>query len=145
MKPNPRLSPDQQERLLVEDAPSVFHTRLYRRIDSAIDEAIKSGEWDHLPGKGKPLELLTLTPDEQAHKLLKDAGFVPDWIALRQQIEIIESELTEKGRVACDADAVHAIEQRCDELNAMIRQHNRLVPSPVLQRGLKDARAYLPS
>jgi len=69
----PKKSPtsEQQRRALVE------------RI---IQEAIDNGEFDNLPGKGKPLNLnenAFLEPGlEWAYGLLKRNGFAPDWIEL---------------------------------------------------------------
>jgi hypothetical protein len=46
-----------------------------------IAEAVSQGELDDLPGSGKPLALDadTLVPEElrMAHRILKNAGFVP--------------------------------------------------------------------
>ena len=58
-------------------------------IDQQIREAQERGEFDNLPGKGKPLDL---TPNpyareqELAFKILKDAGYAPDWIELDKAI-----------------------------------------------------------
>jgi len=58
-------------------------------IDQQIREAQERGEFDNLPGKGKPLDL---TPNpyaqdqELAFKILKDAGYAPEWIELDKAI-----------------------------------------------------------
>ena len=58
-------------------------------IDEQIREAQQRGEFDNLPGKGKPLDL---TPNpyareqEIAFKILKDAGCAPEWIELDKAI-----------------------------------------------------------
>lgn len=50
-------------------------------IDSRIEEAIANGEFDDLPGAGKPLDLDDdrLVPEDLrvAYRLLKNAGYVP--------------------------------------------------------------------
>jgi len=49
--------------------------------ENRIAEAIARGEFDHLPGAGKPLELDddALVPEEErlALRIMKNAGFVP--------------------------------------------------------------------
>jgi DnaJ family protein C protein 28 len=58
-------------------------------IDQQIREAQERGEFDDLPGKGKPLDL---TPNPYAKerelefKVLKDAGYAPEWIELDKAI-----------------------------------------------------------
>lgn len=58
-------------------------------IDQQIREAQARGDFDNLPGKGKPLNLQPnpYAPDrELAFKILKDAGFAPEWIELDKSI-----------------------------------------------------------
>ena len=58
-------------------------------IDQQIREAQEKGQFDDLPGRGRPLDL---TPNpyaqeqELAFKVLKDAGCAPDWIELDKAI-----------------------------------------------------------
>jgi hypothetical protein len=58
-------------------------------VDEAIREARKRGEFDKLTGEGKPLDL-TANPHgadwEMAHRILKNAGFAPEWIELDKAI-----------------------------------------------------------
>jgi DnaJ family protein C protein 28 len=70
-------------------------------IDQQIREAQERGAFDNLPGKGKPLDL---TPNpyaqdrELAFKILKDAGYAPEWIeldkAIRKKAEAARATLT---------------------------------------------------
>lgn len=59
-------------------------------IEKQIRQAIERGEFDHLPGKGKPLDLSEnpYTPADWrlAYKVLQDAGIAPDWIELDKEI-----------------------------------------------------------
>jgi len=59
-------------------------------IEKQIRQAIERGEFDHLPGKGKPLDLNEnpYTPADWrlAYKVLQDAGIAPDWIELDKEI-----------------------------------------------------------
>ena len=59
-------------------------------VEKQIREAMERGDFDDLPGKGKPLELgeNPFTPADWrlAFKMLKDAGMVPDWIEQGKEI-----------------------------------------------------------
>ena len=72
-------------------------------IDQQIREAQERGEFDNLPGKGRPLDL---TPNpyaqdqELAFKILKDAGYAPEWIeqdkAVRGKLEAARATLARR-------------------------------------------------
>lgn len=73
------------------------------RIDEVIEEAIRTGAFDNLPGQGKPLKL-TKNPfaqeTELAYQLLKDNQYTLPWISQRQQVlEQIEAFRTELRRI----------------------------------------------
>ncbi len=59
-------------------------------VEKQIREAMERGEFDHLPGAGKPLDLEEnpFTPAEWrlAFKLLKDNAVAPEWIEQGQLI-----------------------------------------------------------
>lgn len=64
---------------------------LERIADQKIREAIERGEFDDLPGKGKPLpgeDDMALVPPElrMAYRVLRNAGYVPDEVRLRREI-----------------------------------------------------------
>jgi len=59
-------------------------------IDQKIREAMEQGEFDDLPGKGKPVDT-SENPFEDpemrlAHRMLRNAGFAPTWIEERKDI-----------------------------------------------------------
>ncbi len=59
-------------------------------VEKAIQEAMAAGEFDNLPGSGKPLALDRAGSDPTlwaAHNLLRNGGFKPDWIAERKELE----------------------------------------------------------
>lgn len=60
-----------------------------------IQEAIRRGEFDSLPGTGKPLALDddTFVPPELriAHRVLKNAGYLPRDLHLRSEISDLEA------------------------------------------------------
>ena len=64
--------------------------------EQRIEEAIKNGELDNLPGHGKPLNLndLSHVPPEfrSTYSLLKNSGFIPEEVDLLKDIEILQQE-----------------------------------------------------
>jgi DnaJ homolog subfamily C member 28 len=61
-------------------------------IEDQIRRAMESGQFDNLPGKGKPLRLEKnpFEPEDwrMAHHLLRSNGFTLPWIEVRREIEI---------------------------------------------------------
>ena len=66
-------------------------------IETLIKEAQARGEFDNLPGKGKPLDLTEYfnTPEDVrvAQAMLKNAGMVPVEIELLQEIAALKELL----------------------------------------------------
>jgi len=59
------------------------------RMDEVIEEAIRTGTFDDLPGKGKPLKLVNnpYAPEtELAYQLLKDNHYTLPWFSQRQEV-----------------------------------------------------------
>jgi hypothetical protein len=58
--------------------------------EQRIEEAMRDGAFDDLPGRGKPLDLEDdrLVPEESrvAYRILKNAGFVPPEVERRKEI-----------------------------------------------------------
>ena len=139
-------------------------------VDQQIREAQEKGEFDNLPGAGKPIDL-TPNPYDQGQelsfKILKDAGFAPEWIeldkairsrirnaraALLRQFQWREARLSElsersdswskaeRSRVEAGwQDAVSAFGLELDEINQEIADLNLKVPSSRFQRSMLDA------
>ena len=70
---------------------------LHKIAEERLAEASRNGELDDLPGAGKPLDLDddVLVPVElrTAYRLLKNAGFVPEEVRLRREIQDVEELL----------------------------------------------------
>ncbi len=89
---------------LEEQQPKVPRPgRLSVAMDEVIEEAIRSGAFDNLPGRGKPLKLVKnpyAPGTELAYQLLKDNNYTLPWIAERQIVLArIESFRNEIGRL----------------------------------------------
>ncbi|MDR2744311.1 MAG: DUF1992 domain-containing protein [Desulfovibrio sp.] len=58
--------------------------------EKRIEQAQKNGEFDNLPGSGRPLEIedMSLVPEElrMAYKILRNAGCLPPELAERKEI-----------------------------------------------------------
>lgn len=66
-------------------------------VEAIIREAQERGDFDNLPGKGKPIDLTAYfdTPEDvrNAYSLLKNAGMVPVEIELLQEIAALKERL----------------------------------------------------
>jgi DnaJ family protein C protein 28 len=129
-----------------------------RAVDEIIRQAMKRGDFDNLPGKGKPLKLQDNPYEDpawsMAYRALRSSGFILPWMETRRQIESDleaardsllrswkwrESALTEQGSsrswVEAEWDrAVAEFRERIDSLNQRIFSYNLEVPSELFQR-----------
>jgi DnaJ homologue, subfamily C, member 28, conserved domain len=68
-----------------------------KNVDEKIKEAIAKGEFDNLPGKGKPLDLdaYFAAPEHLriGYSILKGADIIPEEMALLRQIEGLKKSL----------------------------------------------------
>jgi hypothetical protein len=68
-----------------------------KNVDEKIKEAIARGEFDNLPGKGKPLDLdaYLATPEHLriGYSILKSADIIPEEVELLKQIESLRKSL----------------------------------------------------
>lgn len=64
-----------------------------------IQEAIKNGVFDNLPGEGKPLKLEDLSgissAERMAYTILKNAGVLPPEMETRKAISELEKKISE--------------------------------------------------
>ena len=129
-------------------------------IDQKIREAMEQGEFDDLPGKGKPVDT-SVNPFEDpelrlAHRMLRNAGFAPSWIEERKDIDaefenarrqlsrvwtVLQNALgTENERSARTRweKALTSFRAQACELNQRIVKWNLKVPAAGFQRSLID-------
>lgn len=70
-------------------------------VERRIQEAMERGEFDNLPGAGKPIHIdepPVLNSDLWwALKILKQAGFVPDEVRWRKQIDELRARMHDAG------------------------------------------------
>lgn len=130
-------------------------------VERRIQEAQKGGQFDDLPGKGRPLDLREnpfVKPGwRSAHRMLKNGGFTLDWIQLdkttraelAQCQKLLEDQLLWASKALSsrdDGDDVHAelddiyhwtvasYTERAEKLNKKIELFNLMVPLIYLQK-----------
>ena len=125
--------------------------------EKMLREAIESGEFDNLPGKGKPIDL-SENPFEDpdlrvVHKLLRDAGFAPAWIEERKDIDaefelarttlsrawVLYKPTGRSSNVAAWERNVQEFRGKIAELNSRIKIYNLKAPAAVFHRRVIDA------
>ena len=86
------LENNQDKAVVVRPAQEQRITQALERLaNDLIREAMAKGEFDHLPGQGKPLaySLPNVALDDMSSKInhmLVNAGFKPEWITLEQEM-----------------------------------------------------------
>ena len=129
-------------------------------IDQKIREAMEQGEFDDLPGKGKPIDTSEHPFEDPemrlAHRMLRNAGFAPSWIEERKDIdaefEIARNQLSrvwtvlqnalgtdnERGARVRWENALTLFRKQARELNRRIVAWNLKVPAAGFQRKMID-------
>ncbi|MES5924912.1 DUF1992 domain-containing protein [Bacillus cereus group sp. MG9] len=103
--------------------------------EEKIRQAIRNGDLDHIPGKGKPLQLedFSMVPTElrMSYKILKNAGMIPPEMELQKDILKIED------LIACCYDEVERKELQ-EELTAKTLRFQQVME----KRKIKDSSAF---
>ena len=88
-------------------------------VDAIIEAAIRRGELDNLPGKGKPLVLRDDSgvhpQDRMAYHILDNAGLVPPAIEMHKRITSLRAELSELN----DPEERQALAKKISELESV--------------------------
>lgn len=129
--------------------------------EKKLREAIESGEFDDLPGKGEPIDLRENPfedPDlRTVHRLLRNAGFAPAWIEERKDIDAelatAQTKLTRAwalfgsgGKATSEAEwerSVKDFREQVVELQQRIRTYNLKAPATVFHRKHIDVEKIL--
>ena len=98
-------------------------------VEALIKEAQKRGEFDNLPGKGKPIDLTAYfeTPEEVrlAQSVLKNAGMVSPEVQLLQEIAALRQVQEAVTDEAKKQEIRKRIEQKQMEFNLMMERQKR--------------------
>jgi hypothetical protein len=100
-----------EDAMLIYRSVQMFSEKL---IEEKIREAMEKGEFDNLPGKGKPLDLdaYFATPADLrlGYSVLKSAGCLPIEVELQNEIESLKARLD----VCDDERERHALRKEID-------------------------------
>jgi hypothetical protein len=98
----------------------------FRRLaDKRIEDAMKEGKFDNLPGAGKPLDLEPIPAEENARltwwalRILKNNNFTPEEIRWRKAIDHLKSRLAAAKE---EAEVTRLVAQA----NELVRKVNTL-------------------
>ena len=114
-----------------------LESALRRLADRRIEEAMREGKFDNLPGMGKPLDLEPMPADENARltwwaiRLLKQNDFTPDEIRLRKQVDQLRDELAAaktEQRVVFLVTAINAAVRNLNTLGTNAINHAPMAP-----------------
>jgi DnaJ family protein C protein 28 len=126
-------------------------------IEEQIRRAMEEGQFENLPGKGRPLKLDENALEDpewrMANKILKEGGFSLPWIERRQEIEnglgTARAALRRAWEWRCEGQeakqpeafvedqwqqAIRVFRDQLETLNRSIFLYNLEVPSPQFQR-----------
>src|SRR5215510_4467960 len=99
-----------------------------RNVDEKIKEAIARGEFDNLPGKGKPLDLdaYFAAPEHlrMGYSILKNANIIPEEMELLRQIEDLKESLGSCATQTEKRALRRHLSEKLTDLN-MRMEHNR--------------------
>lgn len=99
-----------------------------KNVEEKIKESIAAGEFDNLPGKGKPLDLdaYFAMPEHlrMGYSILKNAEVIPEEMELLRQIEILKRSL-ESSTIEIEQKALRRqLSEKITSFN-MRMEHNR--------------------
>jgi hypothetical protein len=102
---------------------------LEKFIDDQISRAIEAGEFDDLPGKGKPLDLRAYfeTPEDlrMTYSILKSNNFLPEEVDMLRDINALKERL----EAAVDEEQKRTLSKKISEktyiFNMLIEKRRR--------------------
>ncbi len=103
--------------------------KISERTRDVIDEAVRQGLFDNLPGAGRPLDLSDednpFVPDDLrvAYRLLRNAGFALPWMEDRKDIERKRAEL--ERQVDRHLTYLQAAQRNLERIPAYLRPSRR--------------------
>jgi hypothetical protein len=99
-------------------------------VEELIKKAQASGEFDNLPGEGKPIDLTAYfnTPEavRNAYALLKNAGMVPFEIELLQEIAVLKERLGSETDESARRQINKLIQEKQLQFNILMDKQKRL-------------------
>jgi hypothetical protein len=103
-------------------------------VEQIIQDAMARGEFDNLPGKGKPLNhdaYFALPEDVRlGYAVLKNTGFVPEEVELLREINELKAQLAEGGDDERRGRLKAAINVKTLKLNLLTERYRRRSKRP---------------
>lgn len=98
-------------------------------IEARIREAMERGEFDNLPGRGKPIDLDAYfnTPEDlrMAFSILKSNDFVPEEVEIMREIQTLKDRIKTTQNVAERETLIKTLHEKSLGLSLMIENRNR--------------------
>ena len=98
-------------------------------VEEKIREAMRNGEFDNLPGKGKPIDLdaYFATPEDVriAYSILKSSGFVPEEAQLLKDVESLKEALKNCPNDDEKIKIKKLIDEKMLKLNMLVEHYRR--------------------
>jgi hypothetical protein len=115
---------------------------VFRRLaDRRIEEAMRDGKFDNLPGRGKPIELDPMPADENARaawwalRIMRQNDFTPDEVRWRKALDHLRIGLDRATDEAGVRSHVAKINELARKINTM---GTNVLKAPVVPVSLED-------
>jgi len=97
-----------------------------RSVNALIEEAMRRGDFDDLPGEGKPIDLSAYfdTPEDfrLAYSILKNASVLPHEAELLKEIAVLREQLDATADESRKKAISKAIQERLLNYNLMVER-----------------------
>ncbi len=107
-------------------------------IDEIIQDAMRKGQFDNLPGTGERLKLdddSWVPPDQRmAHKLLRDNDLAPDWMAQGKALDLERDTLIRSLQRARSPQQIAVLREQVAKHNRQVLSYNLKVPAGVVHK-----------
>jgi len=94
--------------------------------EEKIKAAIKKGDFDNLPGKGKPLQLedLSQVPEElrTSYKIMKNAGMPPEEMQIKKEMVTLEDLIRQCEDEDLRADYERKLSEKTIRFHALMEK-----------------------
>jgi len=102
---------------------------IWKIAEEKIREAMKNGEFDELPGFGKPIEIddLSHIPEEMriGYLMLKNAGYVSEEVNLKKELMTIEDLLRCCEDEKEKEQLMRKLNEKLVRWNALMKKRNK--------------------
>uniref|UniRef100_T1JCJ0 J domain-containing protein n=1 Tax=Strigamia maritima TaxID=126957 RepID=T1JCJ0_STRMM len=141
-----RIEATDKNTLLVKDRKAAkkhkISNAIERLVEDMIQESMSKGEFNNLPGQGKPLKMdehpFIDSTTQKLNQVLINNGFTPDWAVLKkeinQTIDSLRQQLTRQRQLLRDEDKdkwreiIQQYESKFKNLNQLVDKYNLVVP-----------------